>query len=127
MNIYLFKAYQTPNLMQMYSGSLSSTPDTTPGEDGFSVSNLLDYLETRTHSSLQPFVTNYNGGHFDTPVYPDYSSEGRSCYLVKYSSMTEGKIVIGFDFKESVFMHAVLIAADNLVQGCGNNRATSKS
>ena len=101
MNLHTVKAYQTPNLVKLYESKISITTDTSPSVSGSEAINLITNLEHRSSNSDQYAITVSD---------PWTRLTDKSCFEVDYTTIKSqgNKMIIGFDFTESVFIHAVL-------------------
>ena len=104
------KVYQTPNLVKLYASKISITPDTSSSVIGSEATNLITNLEHRSSHKLYEAIT---------VSVPETRLGSQTCFEVEYTSIKSqgNKMIIGFDFTESVFIHAVLHAQN---EGTGN-------
>ena len=97
--------YQTPNLISKYSNVVQMTSDTSVAVTGWEAKNLLQNLENRVSG-------------YDNYAIISWSSLARltqhTCFKSDYQQiyLAEGKFIMGFDFTESVFIHAILHSQD---------------
>ena len=104
------KAYQTPNLVKLYESKISITPDTSSSVIGSEATNLIKNLEHRTSDKNNEAII---------VSVPEERLGSKTCFEVDYTAIKSqgNKMIIGFDFTESVFIHAVLHAQS---EGTGN-------
>ena len=109
-NLRQIKVYQTPNLIKTYEDTIQITSDTSTAVTEYEAVNLIQNLENRSSW----------GHYYAISVYDplDHLLQ-RTCYRVNYGTIKSqsNKIILGFDFGEAVFIHAVLHAQDNLNAG----------
>ena len=96
-------------MIKQYNGSLAFTSDTSEhSNSNYSTDNLINNLNMRTSGIDKNAVDSNNGG-----TVTRLSDE--SCFKVDYAEIRkENKMIIGIDFSESVFIHAVLHHQDNI-------------
>ena len=119
-NLFCLKAFQTPNLIKVYESSISITSDTTTAVTNHEAINLIQNLEHRHSVAATKAVTVSN---------PLARLTQYTCFKAEYLVIKaqSNQVVIGFDFTEPVFMHAVLWAQDVLSGGFPANLGPSDS
>lgn len=100
-----FLAYQTSNLLEVLSGTVSITPDTVPDNGGGLVAtNLLNNLGSRRCSTFHKPMIDINGNK-------DNSIE--SCFRTDQTSWSDpNTFILGVDLGDSFFVHTVLLVED---------------
>ena len=98
------KAYQVPNLVKVYENNISFTSDTSSAVENYKADNLIENLEMRSSGNDLP------AGISDTP-YETLTTQN-TCFKAKYETIKaqNNKMIIGLNFSESVFIHAIMHA-----------------
>lgn len=92
----------------MYEASIAITSDTSSAvTEDFLADNLIENLEYRSGGNDLLAIKSHN------PL--DYLGQ-HTCFKTNYATIRaqNNKMIIGFNFGESVFIHAVMHAQDNL-------------
>ena len=95
----------------MFESSISITADTSqPTSSDYAPINLIQNLENRSSSCTNAAVVSFPS----TDPYVDLLDQ-KSCFLTDYQQISTSnyKAVIGLDFSEPVFMHAILYVGDH--------------
>ena len=103
----MLKTYQTPNLVKEFSSKIQITQDTSSAENA---QYLIKNLENRSSGNSLWAIDYYDSSNNAVLL------TERTCYWATYETISQSgnKMVLGFDFTESVFMHAILLVQDFL-------------
>ena len=84
------------------------TSDTSVSVNGFEAINLIENLENRSCSDFLAVANNETLTNFDTSD-SSYRISSHTCFKTTYGLMLDKsyKMIIGFEFPEPVFIHAV--------------------
>ena len=93
--------YQTPNLISKYSNVVQMTSDTSVAVTGWEAKNLLQNLENRVSGNDNYAIISWS---------PLTRLTQHTCFKSDYQQiyLAGDKFIMGFDFTESVFIHAIL-------------------
>ena len=123
------RVYEVPNLFEEYAGQVTVSADTSPSVSGFEAQNLLDNLQNRSCGNDLPAIkVEASYGSYGSPsVNPVYLTQ-ESCYEVTEAQLAASGylFVLGFQFEEPVFMHAITHVA-NQYNGSFVTNHTNKS
>ena len=107
------RAYQTPNLVEVFQATIQITSDTEYlASTDYRPKNLINNLQNRrSGNSLKAIASQLANSPYTTTELDD-----ESCYIVDYDNLSSRnyKLVLGLDFSESVFIHAVVHLQDFL-------------
>ena len=103
MSVYETRLYQTPNLLQELSGTVTVTGPT-PISASYPVTNLINYLDKRPC------------GNNRFPIIDAYGNKEsyQTCYKTSNAELStlNDTLVISFNLGSTYFLHAILIVAD---------------
>lgn len=107
------RAYESPNLLEKYAATLQITKDTSSESDRFyKKKNLITNLRSRTPCSQYKAKSPVRGPLIDATGenYANYYS----CFAATEKQLAANghKFVLGVDFGEPVFLHAIFVQDD---------------